>query len=259
MRPKQDAEMPFLDHLEELRWRIIYALATTLVCIGVGLWITLRFDVVAFLAGPILPLLPQHALAFTHPTDKVTIELNVSLTIGLILASPVILYQAWMFVAPALYRTERRIALAVLSAGLVLFVAGAALADIVVVPLALPWLFDFGSSILVPLITAEEYFGFILSLVLTFGLSFELPIVVLALAAFGLVTPQFLARYRRHAVVLIVFIGAFLTPGDLVWTTVALAVPLYFLYELSILASHLVVRHRRKDRLEHSLNDRPIR
>ena len=83
-------------------------------------------------------------------------------------------------------------------------------------------------------------------MVLTFGVSFELPIVVLALAALGIVTPKFLAKYRRHAVVLIVIIGAFLTPGDLVWTTVALSVPLYLLYELSVFAAQLIYRRKQK-------------
>jgi len=106
----------------------------------------------------------------------------------------------------------------------------------------------FAGPSLVPLITAEEYFSFVFAMVLTFGVSFELPIVVLALAALGLVTPAFLSKYRRHAVVPIVIIGAFLTPGDMVWTTVALAVPLYLLYELSVMAARVVERRRARRR-----------
>ena len=123
-------------------------------------------------------------------------------------------------------------AIGVLLSGTFLFVSGAALAFFVVVPLALPWLFGFASPSMVPLITAEDYFSFLFAMVLTFGVSFELPIVVLALATLGIVTPQFLSKYRRHAIVVIVIIGAFLTPGDLVWTTIWLSVPLYGLYEL---------------------------
>ena len=99
-----------------------------------------------------------------------------------------------------------------------------------------------------PLITAEEYFGFLFAMVLTFGISFELPIVVLALAALSIVTPQFLSKYRRHAIVVIVIIGAFLTPGDLVWTTIALAVPLYALYELSVLGAYVIYRRKQRRR-----------
>jgi sec-independent protein translocase protein TatC len=239
-------EMPFLDHLEELRWRIIYSLAAVLVCVGVGFFLSVRYDVVGLLARPILPLIPEHKLVFLHPSAGFTVILNAAMSFGLVLASPVIIYQIWAFLAPALHKHERRIGLGVLFSGVILFLSGAALAYFVVVPLALPWLFGFAGPSLVPLITAEDYFSFIFAMVLTFGVSFELPIVILALAALGIVTPKFLAKYRRHAVVLIIIIGAFLTPGDLVWTTVALSVPLYLLYELSVFAAHLIYRRREK-------------
>ena len=244
----QNGEMPFLDHLEELRWRIIYSLAALIICVGVGFWVTLRFDLVKILAGPILPLLPEHKLFFTHPSDKFSITLNTAMTCGLVLAAPIVLYQIWLFLAPALHRHEKRVAIGVLFSGTALFVSGAALAFLVVVPLALPWLMGFGTEAMVPLITAEEYFGFVFAMVLTFGLSFELPIVVFALSALGLVTPAFLSKYRRHAIVLIVIAGAFLTPGDMVWTTVALSVPLYGLYELSVLGAVVIDRRRKRRR-----------
>jgi len=238
--------MPFLDHLEELRWRIIYSLGSAIVCVGVGFWVTLHFDLVGLLAKPIIDLVPSHTLFYTHPSDKFSITLNTAMTCGIVLAAPVILYQAWIFLAPALRPHEKRVGLGVLFAGLVLFISGAALAYIVVIPLALPWLLDFGTASMQPLITAEEYFGFVFAMVLTFGVSFELPIVVLALAALGIVTPQFLSKYRRHAIVLIVIIGAFLTPGDLVWTTIALSVPLYMLYELSVAAAYVIYKRKQR-------------
>jgi sec-independent protein translocase protein TatC len=244
--------MPFLDHLEELRWRIIYSLIAGIICIGIGFWITLHFDLVGILAAPLFKNRPadQQFLYFTHPSDKFSITLNTAMTCGLVLAAPVILYQVWLFLAPALHRHEKRVGIGVLFAGTLLFIAGAALAFLVVVPLALPWLLDFGTATMKPLITAEEYFGFIFAMVLTFGLSFELPIVVLALSVLGIVTPAFLSKYRRHAVVLILIAGAFLTPGDVVWTTVALAVPLYLLYELSVLAAYVIYRRKERRRAE---------
>jgi sec-independent protein translocase protein TatC len=257
--PKSNSgEMPFLDHLEELRWRIIYALGSVLLCVGLGFWVTLHYDLVKWLAEPIFKargsngqlMLPDHTLFFTHPGDKFSITLNTAMTFGLVLAAPVILYQAWLFLAPALHKHEKRVGIGVLFSGTLLFIAGAALAYFVVVPLALPWLLDFGSESMKPLITAEEYFGFLFAMVLTFGVSFELPIVVLALSALGIVTPQFLSKYRRHAIVLIVIVGAFLTPGDLVWTTIALAVPLYALYELSVVAAYIIQRYRQRRRRE---------
>jgi len=254
-------EMPFLDHLEELRWRIIYSLAAVIVCVGLGFWVTLHFDLVKILAEPILKLVPGHTLYYTHPSDAFSITLNTAVTCGLVVAAPVLLYQAWLFLAPALHRSEKRVAIGVLFSGTLLFVAGAALAFLVVVPLALPWLMGFGSASLKPLITAEEYFGFVFAMVLTFGVSFELPIVVLALSALGIVTPQLLTRFRRHAVVAIVIAGAFLTPGDMVWTTVALAVPLYLLYELSVGAAYMIQRRRnqRRARVDTEQFDAPAR
>ncbi|HEX8944875.1 MAG TPA: twin-arginine translocase subunit TatC [Gemmatimonadaceae bacterium] len=245
--PKSNSgEMPFLDHLEELRWRIIYSLGAVFVCVGVGFYLSMRYDIIGLLARPILPLIPEHRLVYTHPSEGFTVILNAAMTFGFVLAGPVILYQAWAFLAPALHKHEKRVAIGVLFSGVVLFVSGAALAYFIVVPLALPWLFGFAGPSLVPLITAEDYFSFIFAMVLTFGVSFELPIVILALSALGIVTPQFLSKYRRHAIVLIVIIGAFLTPGDMVWTTIALSVPLYALYELSVLASYVI--YRRKNR-----------
>jgi sec-independent protein translocase protein TatC len=247
--PKSSSgEMPFLDHLEELRWRIIYALAAVLVGVGLGFFLASKFDVIGFLAKPVLPLVPEHRLVYTHPSEGFTIILDCAVTFGLVLASPIIIYQIWAFLAPALHTHEKRIGIAVLFSGVLLFVAGAALAYLVVVPLAIPWLFNFAGPSLVPLITAEDYFNFLMAMVLTFGVSFELPIVICALAALNIVTPQFLNRYRRHALVLIIVIGAFLTPGDMVWTTVALAVPLYALYELSVLAATVIYRRKQKRR-----------
>ncbi len=252
----QSGEMPFLDHLEELRWRIIYSLGSAIIAIGVGFWIALQFDIIGLLARPILPLIPEHRLVYTHPGEAFSVILNAAMTIGVTLAAPMILYQLWSFLSPAFHKHERHVAIGVLFSGLVLFVSGAALAYFIVVPLALPWLMGFGGPSMVPLITAEEYFSFVFAMVLTFGVSFELPIVVLALAALGIVTPTFLNKYRRHAIVLIVIIGAFLTPGDMVWTTIALSVPLYALYELSVIGS-IFVHRRRQRRLAQRAADGP--
>jgi sec-independent protein translocase protein TatC len=240
-----NAEMPFLDHLEELRWRIIYALGALVVAFGLAFWVVLQFDVVGKLAEPMIKVL-GHPLMYTHPMDSFTITLNAALTLGLILASPVILYQIWAFLAPGLYKKERRVAIGTVIAGAFLFASGAALAYWGVLPLALPWLYNFGSKSLMPMIMGTEYFGFVFIMVLTFGVAFELPLLILALAAIGLVTPQFLNKYRRHAIVLIVIVAAFFTPGDLVLTTLALAIPLYALFELSVLGTYIIHRNRQR-------------
>ena len=112
------------------------------VAVGLGFWLAVQFDAVGLLARPILPLIPEHKLVYTHPSEGFTVILDTAMTFGFVLASPVILYQVWAFLAPALKKHERRVGLGVLFSGLVLFVSGAALAYFVVVPLALPWLFE---------------------------------------------------------------------------------------------------------------------
>jgi sec-independent protein translocase protein TatC len=236
--------MPFVEHLEELRWRIIWSLVGLVVGVGAAFGILLDVDVIGWLERPILPLLDGRKLVFTHPGDPFQIVLQASLVLGILLALPVILYQLWAFVGPALHRHERRVASGVVTGVVLLFTGGVSLGWFVVLPLALPWLLSFGAPALEPMITAGEYFSFVFSLVLAFGVAFELPVVLVGLAMLGIVTPQFLSKYRRHAIVATVIIGAFLTPGDLVWTTIAMAVPLYLLYELSIVLSYWVYRRR---------------
>jgi sec-independent protein translocase protein TatC len=236
------SEMPFLEHLEELRWRIIWSLAAALLGVGLGLFLVLRFNVIALLERPITPYLHGHHIVATHPTDGLQLTITAAIWIGAVLAFPVVLYQAWLFLAPALYAREKRLLTAALAGGVALFAVGAVFAFAIVLPLSLPMLFQLFGTALDPMITADNYFDFVFSLVVTFGVAFELPVVVLLLAAARLVTPAFLRRYRRHAFVAILTVGAFLTPGGDVTPTIALAVPLYGLYELSVLVAQLIWR-----------------
>jgi len=239
-------EMPFLDHLEELRWRIIWSLLAVMVAVVLSFVLLMKVDIIGLLERPIAPYLMGQKLVYTHPGDPFTIVLDASVVLGIVLALPVVLYQIWAFVSPALYVHEKKVVLPLLAFATFLFLAGVSLAYFVVLPLAIEWLLSFQTQALAPMITASDYFGFATSLTLAFGLCFELPIVILALAALGIVTPQFLNKYRRHAVVICVIIGAFLTPGDLVWTTIAMAVPLYVLYEISVLLTYGVYRRRQR-------------
>ncbi len=238
--------MPFLDHLEELRWRIIKSLGALVVTVGASFAVLYQFDIVPILARPILPLLHGHKLIFLHPTDSFTIYMTISIILGVIVASPVVVYQAWAFLSPALYKHEKRLVTPVAIGAVLLFLCGVSVSYFGVMPLALQWLLAFQTQSLEPMISVLEYFDFLLTMSLAFGLCFELPIVILVLTALGLVTPMFLRKYRRHAVVLCTFVGAFLTPGDLVWTTLAMAVPLYLLYELSILLSSVIYRRQQR-------------
>jgi sec-independent protein translocase protein TatC len=240
--------MPFLDHLEELRWRILWSLLALGIGVAIAFVIVVKFDAIGIIERPIAPLLgPGKHLVFTHPADSFSITMSTALWLGVVLAFPVIGYNVWAFVAPALYNHEKRVVLPILIGAVLLFLAGAAMAYFVVIPLSLDFLLGFQSQSLTPMITVQEYYGFVSSLVLSFGAAFELPIAVVLLTLLGLVTPAFLRKFRRHSAVVCVIIGAILSPGDAVTSTVAMAVPLYLLFELSIFLSYFVkVRRDRR-------------
>ena len=246
--PGSSAEMPFLDHLEELRWRILWSLLALVVGVVAAFIALQQFDIFKFLEGPILPYLGGNKLKYTHPADPFSVLISASFTIGIVVALPVILYQAWAFLAPALYANEKKVVIPVIFGAILLFVSGVMLSFYVVLPKTIGWLMALASNTdaLEPMITYRDYFSFAVNMSLAFGLCFELPIVILLLAFLGLVTPEFLRRYRRHAGVLCIATGALLSPGDLIWTTVLLAIPLYLLYEVSVVLTMLVFRRRRR-------------
>ena len=239
------AEMPFLDHLEELRWRIIWSLAALVVGVCVAFFIVIKFNLLLWMQGPMLPYLHGRRLVYTHPGDGFSILMQTAIIVGVVIALPVILYQVWAFLSPALYQKEKRIAVPVIIGAVLLFVAGAALAWYFVLPMALKFLSALGDEAFDQMITVSDYFGFVTSMVLAMGAVFELPIAILILSAIGLVTPKFLAKYRRHALLASYLAAAIITPGDLFISSVALMVPLYLLYELSIGLSYIVYRRRK--------------
>jgi sec-independent protein translocase protein TatC len=165
---------------------------------------------------------------------------------GVVIALPVVIWQVYAFLSPALHRHEKRIAIPVILGIVLLFIAGAALAWYFVLPMTLRFLFNLGDKNFDQMITVTEYFGFVSSLVLAMGAVFELPIAILLLSFFGLVTPKFLAKFRRHALLGSYIAAAIITPGDLFITSIALMVPLYMLYELSIGLSYIVVRKKER-------------
>jgi len=237
------AEMPFLDHLEELRWRILYSLLAIIVGTAIGWFLVQHFDVLELLKRPIAPHLPDGRLMFTSPTEPFLLTLKLAFAVGALLASPVVIYQAWVFLAPALYAHERRLIVPALSVGVVLFALGALVAYRFVLPAALNVLFGFQRGDLAAIITIDKYFGFAVPLILAFGVVTELPLVVAILASLGLVTPQMLVRYRRYALVVSAFLAALLTPPDVV-SMMMMMLPLVLLYEIGILAAWVAARRR---------------
>ena len=242
-------EMPFLDHLEELRWRLfkIVVAAAIGVIATFAVLLSGQFDVILFLAQPVLPYLQDGTLMTTGPSDNFKIILSASLGVGLVLASPVIVWQMWGFFSPAMYKHEKKVVIPVLIGAALLFLAGMALAYYIVLPVTLEFLLtSFTSDAVKPQMTTDKYFGFLFGMCFAFGIAFELPIVILLLTALGIVNPMILKRFRRHAFVSCIVGAAIITPGQDPTSLFALTVPLYFLYEVSIVLSRWVYKGRLK-------------
>ena len=238
------AEMPFLEHLEELRWRLLWSLVALAAGTVLSFFLVTRYDVLGLLIQPIEPYLGGAKLKYLSPTDPFFITLRLAVLSGFLLSLPVMVYQVWSFLSPALLPSERRVIVPSLYLGLVLFATGVAMAYRLVLPVTLSFTMGFQTESLEQAIVVGEYLSVVTRLLLAFGVVFELPVVILVLSVLGVVTPEFLAAKRRHAVVTITIVSSMLTPGDVITVTLMMMVPLMVLYELSIYLSRLVTRRR---------------
>ncbi len=243
------AEMPFLDHLEELRRRIIWALVALAICAVLGFFIVTELDVIGLLERPFQKVMPGQNLLFTSPTTPVVVTFKLAFVVGFIMALPVIAFQTWSFFSPALYEHEKRLVIPAIAVGFLLFLAGIAMAYFFVLPLGLNFLLGFQAESLEPIITIDEYLKFATRLIIAFGVIFEMPVVLVLLGLLGIVTPDGLRKYRRHAVVILAISAALLTPAD-VGTMFMLFTPMILLYELSIWLVRLVVKRDESDEPE---------
>ncbi|MBV9773926.1 MAG: twin-arginine translocase subunit TatC [Gemmatimonadetes bacterium] len=241
--PRRD-EMPFFDHLEELRWRLIWSLLAVAVATGAAFLLVMHYDVLGILVDPIKPFLHGTKLKYLSPTDPFFITLKLAIIVGLLMAFPVVAYQVWAFLSPALTPSERKVIIPSLYLGLGLFAMGVGMAYEIVLPMTLRFTMGFQTESLEQSIVIDQYMDVVVRLLLSFGIVFELPIVILVLSALGVVTPEFLASKRRHAIVIITILCSVLTPGDVVTVTLMMMVPLIVLYELSIVLSRMVSRKR---------------
>ena len=243
--PAPGAEMPFLDHLEELRWRLLWALLAIVVGSGFGIWAVMHFDVLGLLIDPIRPHLETGKLTYLSPSDPFFLTLRLGLTVGFLLASPVVMYQLWSFVAPALLPSEKRAIVPSLYLGLVLFAGGVAMAYYIALPITLEFFMTtFQVESLEAQIVAGQYLSLVVKMLIAFGAIFEVPVVVLVLSAMGLVTSAFLREKRRYAIAGMAILAALLTPGDVITLTIMMMLPLIILYELSIGLAVMMERRR---------------
>jgi sec-independent protein translocase protein TatC len=240
--PESDARMPLTAHLEELRWRIVRALVALGIAFGICYWFA--DALFAFLIRPLAALRPDQALVIgTGVAEAFFTKLKVSFIAAVFVASPVLFYQAWRFVAPGLYQSEKRLALPFAVAASMFFVLGAGFCYELVFPVGFDFfLAEYASISVAPQIRISEYLTFTSRMLLAFGLTFELPVVTFFLARIGVVTHRTLLGMGRYAIVVIFVVAAVLTPGPDVASQLLMAAPLLMLYVLSIGVAWLVAR-----------------
>jgi len=234
--------MSLMEHLDELRRRIIHSAAYLIAGFAIA-WI-FRIQLLHFLQAPLLKI--GKSLVFTHPMDALNLYLYVALLAGAIIASPFILYQVWLFIAPGLYQKEKRFVIPFMVATVSLFLLGAAFGYFYVLPGAIKILvIQFGHDF-TPMITIEDYSSFFLSIILGLGISFELPILIFFLALFGIVSPRFLWKNIRYAVLAVFIVAAVICPSPDPWTMCIYAIPMLALYVIGILVAWWVHPDRRR-------------
>ncbi len=238
MLPKQiqDVEMPFLDHLEELRWRIIKAVGGVLIATIISfIFIDIFIENILLLPAKTSNIKLQNL----RPFGQLFLYFEVALIVGAILSLPNIFYQFWKFVAPALKENERKYITWIVFFSTFCFFAGIVFAYFVMLPLSLKFAAGFGSAVIENNFAIDEYFSIIISVMLAAGTVFELPMLSFFLSRIGILTPKFMRKYRKHSYVGVFVIAAVLTPGTDPLSQVLLAIPLVFLYEISILVSKI--------------------
>lgn len=244
--------MSFFDHLIELRKRLI----NSLLGIGIGMIIGLALSKpgLNYVIRPMTEALKRNhlypALYFTHPAGYAMLYINFGLYLGIGLAMPWVLYQVWLFVAPGLYKHERKAVVSFICSSMFLFLCGVAFGYYVMLPQVLTFVVEFSNTgSIKPWIDVNEYFSLILTVLLGLGVIFELPVVVFILSLFGIVTPKFMLKNFRYAMLLITVAAAIVTPTPDATTMLIFMAPMVGLYFLGVFVSYMVVRKKRARKL----------
>jgi sec-independent protein translocase protein TatC len=243
-------QMTFFEHLAELRKRIINSLYAIGAGAFIGVWLAKYF--IDWITRPIIKALTDAHLNahlfYTHPAGYLNTYLTLGIYIGIVLSSPVVLYQIWLFVAPALYKHERSAVTSFLFSTVFLFIGGIAFGYFVSLPYILKFLVSFQGNAgpIAPMITVNEYFDLVLMILLGLGLVFELPVLIFVLSMFGIVTPSLLWRNIRYAILIIAVVAAVITPTPDVTTMLIVMALMMGLYFVGMGVSALVLRKKRR-------------
>lgn len=236
-----EVRLSLTEHLEELRvrvkWAVVSIIGGVVVCYGFSEWIF------HWLMTPVFDALPEgdKQLVFTSAIEPLWVYLKVGAYAGLFASSPLVLWQAWKFIAPGLYSSERRLAAPFVVLGTAFFVAGGAFCRYAILPFAFGYLVgEFTTVNLRAMLTMQEQLSLVLTLVLAFGIIFELPLILTMLARLGLVKSSFLTKYRRWAIVFNTVLAAIITPTGDPFNLALMAIPLMICYELGVLGAKLV-------------------
>ncbi|HLB24774.1 MAG TPA: twin-arginine translocase subunit TatC [Nitrospirota bacterium] len=253
----REERLPILAHLEELRKRVLYSV----IALAIGFFVSFQYSeyLLSWMQIPLTLVLKfqgawpyvyaTHAesptrLVFLAPAEAFWMYMKIAFVAGIFFSLPVILTQIWLFVAPGLLPRERRYALPFVVLSTMMFVLGALFCQYVILPFAVRFLLTYQTKDLTPMISVGNYVDFCSKFLLAFGLVFELPLVITLLSKMGLVTPQFLSRHRKYAVLLSFIAAALLTPTPDVFNQLLMAVPILVLYEVGIIMARLVGRKK---------------
>jgi sec-independent protein translocase protein TatC len=242
---RRSGDVGFLDRLDDVRGRLIASIVALILTTIVGFYLVLNYDVLGIFTAPMAPYLEDGKLKFLSPMDPFFISMKLAIALGLVLALPFLLSQFWGVMSPLMRPEERRLLGPAIVASVVLFAVGTVFCYVMVVPVMLQFTLGFQTQALEHWIVIGEYLTVVLRMLLAFGFAFELPVILLLATILGIVTPQFLVAKRRHAIAGIIITAAFVTPPDLS-SMFLLSIPVWLLYELSIVLSRAVVAGRTK-------------
>lgn len=244
-QPSEQNEMEFLDHLEELRWRLIKGLIAVVVVAAICAYFA-DFIVSEILIGPLKRASPNAKLQNLIPYGQISLYLQAVFFSAIVAAFPIFAYQIWKFVEPGLEAHEKSATRFTVAFVSLCFFAGIAFGYFVLLPVSLNFFAGFGTPLIENNISVDHYVSFFVGTLLTSGLVFELPFISFVLSKIGFLTPPFMRHYRRHAIVGILILAAIVTPSTDIVTQLVIAAPMMLLYEVSIWISAAVQRQREK-------------